>query len=111
FHAPAPFEPSPIEEIWPGWIRESSLRTVVTLHDLVPLVMADRYLHDNAVFRAAYMARLGLIREADQVLAISDSTAADAVERLGVAENRITLVESGVSNTFSSLVASQEEAM
>jgi hypothetical protein len=83
---------------------------VVTLHDLVPLVMPDLYLRGNLLFKTVYEARLGLIRSAHQVLAISDSTAADAVQQLGIDPARITLISSGVSDSFSSVVASGDQA-
>ncbi len=83
---------------------------MVTLHDLVPLVMPDLYLRDNLLFKTVYEARLGLIRSAHQVLAISDNTAADAVQHLGIDPARITLISSGVSDSFSSLVTSVDQA-
>ncbi len=54
---------------------------MVTLYDLIPLVMRDRYLTDSnwGVWGTVWMARLGLIRSADQVLTISRQTADDAV--------------------------------
>jgi glycosyltransferase involved in cell wall biosynthesis len=112
YHVPAPFEEVGIDRIWPEWIRTAvhPVRTVVTLHDLVPLALSDMYLRDNLALKALYTARVGLIRHADQVLSISESTAADAVELLGVDPRRITLIESGVSDTFSSLVGSADEA-
>lgn len=112
YHIPSPFEVGGIERIWPDWARHGRdpVRTVVTLHDLVPLVMEDLYFGERPGFKPVYEARLGLIRQAHQVLAISDNTAADAVELLGVSSERITLIESGVSDAFSSLVSSPEEA-
>ncbi len=112
YHVPAPFEEVGIDRIWPEWIRSGAhaVRTVVTLHDLVQLAMPGEYLQHSLALKTMYTARLGLIQSADQVLAISDSTAADAVEHLGVDPGRITRIESGVSDTFSSLVTSAEEA-
>jgi glycosyltransferase involved in cell wall biosynthesis len=112
YHVPAPFEAADVDRIWPTWIRSGRypIRTVVTLHDLIPLALADQYLTDNLYFKTVYTARLGLVRHAHHVLAISENTAADAVEYLGVDPGRITLIESGVSDTFSSLVGSAEDA-
>jgi glycosyltransferase involved in cell wall biosynthesis len=58
-----------------------------------------------------WMARLGLIRAAHQVLTISQRTAEDAVERLGIPEDRITVVHSGVSGQLSSLVRTRDQAV
>jgi glycosyltransferase involved in cell wall biosynthesis len=112
YHVPAPFESQRLDGVWPEWIRSGrhQVRTVVTLHDLVPLVMSDLYLRDNLLFKTVYEARLGLIRSAHQVLAISDNTAADAVRHLGIDPARITLISSGVSDSFSSLVTSVDQA-
>jgi glycosyltransferase involved in cell wall biosynthesis len=112
YHVPSPFENVGIEAIWPDWVHDGAeeVRTVVTVHDLVPLVMEELYFGDRPGFKPVYEARLGLIRQAHQVLAISDSTAADAVELLGIDPARITLISSGVSETFSSLVSTAEAA-
>jgi glycosyltransferase involved in cell wall biosynthesis len=112
YHVPAPFEAQRLAGVWPEWVRSGrhQIRTVVTLHDLVPLVMSDLYLRDNLLFKTVYEARLGLIRSAHQVLAISDNTAADAVQHLGIDPARITLISSGVSDSLSSLVTSVDEA-
>ena len=58
----------------------------------------------------AWMARLGLIRSAHQVLTISQRTADDAMEHLGVSQERITVIDSGVSGHHSSLVGTRDEA-
>jgi glycosyltransferase involved in cell wall biosynthesis len=112
YHVPAPFEVVPIDRIWPEWVRSGQypVRTVVTLHDLVQLAMPEEYLQHSLALKTLYSARLGLIRHADQILAISESTAADAVEHLGVDPRRITMIGSGTSDTFSSLVSSDEKA-
>ena len=49
---------------------------------------------------AWYRTRLGLIRRADRVLAISEATARDAIERLGLPEERVVVVGAGVSERF-----------
>ena len=46
------------------------------------------------------------MRAAHQVLTISQQTAEDAMEHLHVPEERITVIDSGVSDRFSSLVGS-----
>ena len=58
--------------MWPGWARDSRIATVVTLHDLIPLIFSEQYLGDPAM-RAFYTARLDLIRHADGVLAVSET--------------------------------------
>ena len=113
YHVMSPFEFSmEIEDIWPAWARERDCRLVVTLYDLIPLVMRDDYLTEEVWghMGTVWQARLGLIRSAHQVLTISTRTAEDAVERLGIPEERLTVIDSGVSSHFSSLVGSRAEA-
>ena len=113
YHVMSPFESAiELEDIWPEWVRSSGCRTVVTLYDLIPLVMRDRYLTDSnwGIWGTVWMARLGLIRAADQVLTISRQTATDAGEHLGIPEERLTVIDSGVSWELSSLVGSRPAA-
>ena len=105
----SPFEAElDLEEIWPRWSRGS--RLVVTLYDLIPLIMRERYNADWGYMATAWIARLGLLGSAHQILTISQQTADDAMEHLNVPEERITVIDSGVSDRFSSLVNSREEA-
>jgi glycosyltransferase involved in cell wall biosynthesis len=113
YHVMSPFEAGiELEDIWPVWVREGDCRTVVTLYDLIPLVLRDRYLTDSnwGTLGTVWMARLGLIRAADQVLTISRQTARDAGEHLGIPEERLTVIDSGVSWQLPSLVGSRSEA-
>ena len=111
YHVMSPFEVTmDFDDIWPPWIREAGSRLVVTLYDLIPMVMHDRYVAEWRHMGVAWMARLGLIRSAHQILTISQHTANDAMEQLGIGEERITVVDSGVSGVHSSLVRTAEEA-
>ncbi|MDX6606870.1 MAG: hypothetical protein QOD14_1410 [Solirubrobacterales bacterium] len=111
YHVASPMElTTSLDDLWPRWARSPGVRTVVTLYDFIPLIFRDRYLDPLPVTRAAYFARLGLLRRADHALAISEQTARDAVEHLGIPESRITVIDCGVSQRFSSLVGSRAEA-
>jgi glycosyltransferase involved in cell wall biosynthesis len=113
YHVMSPFESGiELEDIWPEWVRRGACRTVVTLYDLIPLMMRDRYLTDAnwGVWGTVWMARLGLIRAADQVLTISRQTAKDAHEQLGVPDQRLTVIDSGVSWQLSARVESRTRA-
>jgi glycosyltransferase involved in cell wall biosynthesis len=114
YHVMSPFEAGiELDDIWPEWVRRGGCRTVVTLYDLIPLVMRDRYLTDAnwGVWGTVWMARLGLIRAADQVLTISRQTADDAAEHLGIPEERLTVIDSAVSWQLSALAGSRAEAV
>src|SRR4029079_862669 len=92
YHVMSPFEAErELDDIWPHWLRQGS-RLVVTLYDLVPLIMRDQYLAEWGYWATAWIARLGLMRAADQVLTISQQTADDAIEHLGLSEERITVI-------------------
>ena len=109
YHVMSPFEADlELDEIWPRWGRASHL--VVTLYDLIPLLMREQYNADWGYWSTAWIARLGLMRSAQQVLTISRRTAEDAIEHLRIPEERVTVVGSGVSDRFSSLVRTREEA-
>jgi len=113
YHVMSPFEAGiELEDIWPEWVRRGGCRTVVTLYDLIPLMMRDRYLTDAnwGVWGTVWMARLGLIRAADQVLTISRQTAKDAHEQLGIPDQRLTVIDSGVSWQLSARVESRTRA-
>jgi glycosyltransferase involved in cell wall biosynthesis len=110
YHVMSPFEADfELDDVWPAWSREGS-RLVVTLYDLIPLIMRDQYNADWGYWATAWIARLGLMRSAHQVLTISQQTANDAMEHLRVPEERITVIDSGVSDHFAKLVSSHAEA-
>jgi len=110
YHVMSPFELElSLDDLWPAWARSSDVKTVVTLFDLIPLVFADHYLRDPMV-RSRYLARTELLRNADQVLAISQTTADDATRLLDIPPERITVIDAGVSNHFADAYGSREEA-
>jgi glycosyltransferase involved in cell wall biosynthesis len=77
----------------------SALSVVAVLYDLIPLLFPDRYLVSPRS-RATYDARLGLLRELDLVLAISEHTRLDAIEHLGLAPERVSVIGGGASEHF-----------
>jgi glycosyltransferase involved in cell wall biosynthesis len=100
YHVMSPFElKRTLDELWPAWARGSDVRTVVTLYDVIPLVFPEHYLRD-AVVRTRYQTRAELVRRAHRVLAISQSTADDAAEHLGIEADRISVVGAGATEKF-----------
>ena len=100
YHVGSPFELDvPIDRIWPPAARVSAMRLLVTLYDLIPEIHPELYL-GRPENRARYRTRLGLVRRADGVLTISEATAADAQEHLGIDERRLFVVGAGVSDQF-----------
>jgi FkbM family methyltransferase len=96
-HVASLFEPVPLHRIWPSGFR--GLRLVVTLYDLIPFIFTDRYLL-AAGERRWYHTRLQLLRQADRVLTMSEATARDAVERLGIASNRVVVTGGAAPEIF-----------
>jgi glycosyltransferase involved in cell wall biosynthesis len=100
FHIMSPFELDvPLDQLW---LQRSSARwlpLVVTLYDVIPEVYPDRYLADMGL-RRRYRSRAELVRAADLVLAISDATAADAVDRLRIDPARVVVTGGAAAPHF-----------
>ena len=114
YHVTSPFEgPTPrgtLDEQWPHWARRPGTRLIVTLHDLIPLIFSEHYVDLDPIHMSRWVARLGMVRTADHILAVSECTAADAVEQLQFDESRITVIDAGTSVQIASMVGSREEA-
>ncbi|MGO9874423.1 MAG: glycosyltransferase [Acidimicrobiia bacterium] len=99
-HVASPFELDvPISRLWPAAAATSGLRLVVTLYDLIPEIFSERYLADPGL-RRRYRARIELVRAADAIFAISETTARDAVERLHIPDERIVVVGAAASRSY-----------
>ena len=99
-HIASPIELSvPLDRLWPPAVKARRVRTVVTMYDLVPEIFSDFYLEDPGL-RRRYKARQQLIRAADHVLAISQSTADDIVDRWQIDASRVTPIGGGVAPWF-----------
>lgn len=83
----------------PSWsIRDY----IVTVHDLIPLVLADLYKAERPSWRfhlARYL-ELRAIRNATHLIAISQHTANDVHRILGVPFERISIVHQGLDDKF-----------
>lgn len=100
YHVLSPFElDERMESLWPAALREGPARLVATLYDLIPERYPSRYLAEPG-HRRRYRTRCELVRAADAVLAISEATRRDGVERLGLHPGRVTSVGAGISPLF-----------
>lgn len=102
-HVTAPFLHSgPLDScgltVVPHW-ADAGVPRVVTLYDLIPLRDPDTYLPTPA-HRDRYEARARWVAQADLVLAISEFTRTEAVERLGCRPDRVVAIGAGVSTMF-----------
>ena len=99
-HVASPIELDvPISRLWPAAAASRGLRLAVTLYDLIPEIFAERYLADPGL-RRRYRARLELVRAADLVLAISETTARDAVDRLHLPDDKVVVVGAAASAAY-----------
>jgi len=71
----------------------------VTLYDLIPLVFKEYYFQDRR-FKKWFLARLNWLRQADLLLAISESTKKDAIQLLGIKPERIVVIHGGIADHF-----------
>lgn len=110
YHVMSPFElHHTLDELWPIWARGSNVSTVVTLYDLIPMVFPDHYLRDPLI-RARYETRAELVRGADHILAISQTTADDVTEHLGIDTGRVSVIHAGATERFARMYDSPESA-
>lgn len=75
----------------------NNLKTAITLYDLIPLIFKDIYLVDKNV-KKWYFNKLHLIYEADLLLAISDATKEDAINILGIPQNKVVNISGAIDN-------------
>ncbi len=71
-----------------------------TAYDLIPLIFAETYLHDDTT-RAWYRSRIDRLCRCDVLLAISDATRRDIIERLGYPADRVVSVQGATDERFS----------
>jgi len=100
FHAMSPFDlDTPVALCWPRAASRTGAKLVVTVYDLIPEVFPELYLSDPGV-RRRYRARRELVRAADHVVTLSRSAADDVVDRLGVPDDRVTVVGAACAEVF-----------
>lgn len=75
------------------------LATAVTLYDLIPFVYEDKYLNDERQ-KVWYYRKLGSLKQADLLLAISDSSRREAIAYLGLDAKKIVNISSAVEPHF-----------
>jgi glycosyltransferase involved in cell wall biosynthesis len=76
-----------------------SHRAVITIHDLAPLRWPEHYLRLPHA-RVGHAWEYALARRADAVIAVSQATKRDVVERLRVPESRVTVIPEAVDEAF-----------
>ena len=87
-----------------------SFPAVVTMHDLAPLVWPAHYLR-LPYSRVGHAWQYALARRAEAVIAVSQATKQDVVERLGVPADRVTVVPEAVDSEFDPPPADEGRAL
>jgi glycosyltransferase involved in cell wall biosynthesis len=83
---------------------------VVTVHDLAPLIWPAHYLR-LPYSRVGHAWQYALARRADAVIAVSEATKRDVIERLGVPEDRVSVVPEAVDSAFDPPPAEEGRAL
>jgi glycosyltransferase involved in cell wall biosynthesis len=97
YHVCSPFETEgPLDGVVPRHALDVAAVVAVTLYDAIPFRFPERYQATTAL-RRFFARRAAFVRRADLVLTISEHTAADAVEVLGVDPARVHVAGSGAS--------------
>jgi glycosyltransferase involved in cell wall biosynthesis len=79
--------------------RLASIQTAVVLYDLIPWIYPDPYLADQTV-RRWYLEKLDHLRRADLLLGISASSAKEAVDYLGFAQDSSINISTAANDFF-----------
>jgi len=83
----------------PAWANRPGTAVVATVYDLIPARYPEIYLRDPEV-ASRYRNTAQFLRTCDLLLSISDATAADLTELLGVGEQRVLTVHGAAGEEF-----------
>jgi glycosyltransferase involved in cell wall biosynthesis len=88
----------------PGWLRRQAARRLGIVYDLVPLLFPERYLaRDRA--RRQYLEALGVLRQSDELFAISHATRRDTIRHAAVDPLRVTCIYGDLDHAKRGLAA------
>lgn len=73
---------------------------VVTIHDLIPLINAPRYLDPHPDFKTVYLEKIETLKLADALIAISESARGEAIEYLGFDPDKIVNASEAADDAF-----------
>lgn len=78
----------------------TNVTTAVTLYDLIPLVNPADYLTHSRLFRDHYMRKIEDLKKANGLLAISEYSAMEGIEKLGLEKSRVINISSACDDVF-----------
>jgi glycosyltransferase involved in cell wall biosynthesis len=82
----------------------------VTLYDLIPMVRSDEYLKVQPRYEAYYFQKIDDLKRASLLLAISESSRREAIDRLRILPDSVVNVSAGVHSRFQPLSLSPAHA-
>lgn len=88
--------------------KSFEISTAVVLYDLIPLLHKNIYLSNPAV-EQSYRQQLEQIRQADILLAISESSRQEALMHLGISDDRVTNISTDCDAHFSPCTITQDD--
>ena len=83
-------------------------RSIVTVHDLTPLVYSDRFLNGKRVRQLIYRLMLTAVRHAKHMIADSEATRGDLERLLGIRGQAITVTPLAVSPALAEALESSQ---
>ena len=92
----SPFERTRPASALPPYVAASAMPVATVLYDLIPEII-DVYPPE---LMPGYRARRELIKQMDLILAISEHTRRDAIERLGMPPERVAVIGAGASDFY-----------
>lgn len=99
-HIPSLFEGFVDDAVTSVGVYDQRTPTMVTVHDLIPLMNRQSYLATNPCLEAYYLRKIEHLKRSHGLLAISDSSAREARDFLGIPEERIWVTGEGLDPAF-----------
>ncbi len=81
----------------------------ITVHDLIPLIHKEHYLHSSPEHHAHYIHQLQYLQKASVVLAVSHSTARELSTYTNILNSRISVTHEGIDEVFQPVAVSQAD--
>jgi len=99
YHVMSPLEgPRPVQSAFPPYVLGHGVPLVCTLYDLIPEIF-DVFPRGSS-YERVYQLRREMMKRSDLLLAISESTRRDAIERFEMDPDRVVMVGTGASAFF-----------
>ena len=88
--------------------RLRTMRTVFTLHDVIPFLFPEHHLWQNRIFFEALLPRF--LQHADAIIAVSTNTKRDALRVLNLPPEKIHVITEGLDAQFMPVTDPQQRA-